>query len=80
MDGRGEILPGGRQAGVAAVALYSSYQPTNPAPSRCCPSRPQAGLSRVAEPASWASVSATPPHSSLTGMWACLDFPLWAPS
>lgn len=80
MDGKGEILPGGRRGRVAAVALSSSYQPTNPPPNRCCPLRPQAGLSKVTEPASWASVSATPPHLSLTGMWACPDIPLWAPS
>lgn len=70
MDCAGENLPGAGEVVVVAVALSPS----------CQPSRHQAGLSRGAEPAPWASVSTIPPQPSLTGMWACQDIPLWAPS
>lgn len=56
--------------------------PTRPAPLVVAPRAPgRAEQSRrAAERASWASAPATPPQPSLTGMWACLDIPLWVPS
>lgn len=87
MDGRSEILPGARRGGIAAVALCS-FLPTRPDPGApgplsllplTAPGRAEQSP-RAAEPASWASVSATPPQPYPTGMWACLDIPLWAPS